>query len=226
MNATSSPGPAHGSPDGEPARAPHTAGLLDSSVACFLDALASPAATPGAGPAAAWTCAVAAALIEMAAAIEVRTKGTAGSHAAATVRRDRAHQLRQHALALADADAAAYQAVLTARREPRGHDRATRFREALSAAVDPPLAIAETASELAQLASTTAEQARGGVRGEATATAILAEAATAACIPMLQLNLANNANDPRLTRGTQLADDAAQHRTRAAGTIRMPQAKP
>ena len=48
----------------------------------------------------------------------------------------------------------------------------------------------------------------------------------AACIPMLHLNLASNPNDPRLTRGTQLAHDAMHRRTRAAGTIRIPRAKP
>ena len=102
----------------------------------------------------AWTCAVAAALIEMAAAIELRTKGTAAHTGAATGRRDRAHQLRQHALALTEADVAAYQAVLSARREPHEHDWARRFRGALSAVADPTVAIAETTAELALLAAT------------------------------------------------------------------------
>jgi formiminotetrahydrofolate cyclodeaminase len=185
----------------------------------LLDALASSAPTPGAGPAVAWTCAVAAALIEMVTKIAMRDDDTAGSRAAALARGDRARQLRQHALELADADAAAYQLVLAARRERGGPGRSHASREALSAAADPPLAIAETAAELCLLAADAAEHARGGVGGEAVAAAILAEAATAACVPMLRLNLAGNPDDPRLTRGIQFADDARLSRTRA--TVRL-----
>jgi formiminotetrahydrofolate cyclodeaminase len=178
-----------------------------------LDALASPVPTPGAGPAAAWTCAVAAALVEMVSAIA--SGGDSAARAAAGARRERACVLRLRALELAETDMVAYQAVLAARRQPAGADR---VREALSAAADPPLAIAEVAAELAELAADAGEQARGGVRGEAATAAILADAGAAACVAMLSLNLAGNSDDPRRVHGDQLAHDAHQHRQRVAQT--------
>jgi formiminotetrahydrofolate cyclodeaminase len=182
----------------------------------LLDALASPVPTPGAGPAVAWTCAVAAALVEMVSAIATGDDEAARSAAAA--RRERAFKLRLRAIELAQADTAAYQHILAARRQPAGPDRTRRVREALAAAADPPLAIAEIAAELAGLAADAAGLARGGVRGEAAAAAILADAAAAACPPMLHLDLASQPADPRLARGDQLAADAHRHRERATGT--------
>jgi formiminotetrahydrofolate cyclodeaminase len=190
--------------------------LTGRSLWGLLDALASPVPTPGAGPAAAWTCAVAAALVEMVSAIA--SGDDTAARAAAGARRERACVLRLRALELAETDMVAYQAVLAARRQPAGADRVRQFREALSAAADPPLAIAEVAAELAALAADAGEQARGGVRGEAATAAILADAGAAACVAMLSLNLAGNSDDPRRVHGDQLAHDAHQHRQRVAQT--------
>ncbi|MGH2851299.1 MAG: cyclodeaminase/cyclohydrolase family protein [Solirubrobacteraceae bacterium] len=165
---------------------------------------------------------VAAALAEMAVTIALHDEEAgAGVLAAVAKGRDRAQRLRRNALELADADAIAYQAVVAAGRQDV--ERAKRLRAALRAAADPPLAIAE----LAEPADAIAEHARGGVRGEAAAAAILAEAAAAACVPMLQLNLAGNPDDPRLARGSQLAAAAAaQCRTRTTSRLRSPRHEP
>jgi len=170
--------------------------------------------TPGAGPAAAWTCGLAAALVEMVSAIATGDDELART--AAATRRDRACELRRRALELAEADMAAYRAVLAARREPPGAGRGRAIREGLAAAAEPPLAIAEIAAEVARLAADAAVVARGGVRGEVETAAVLAAAAATACATMLELNLASQPDDPRRLRGLDLIDEAQGHRRRAA----------
>ena len=168
------------------------------TVAQLLARLASSAPAPGAGAAAACTCALAAALLEMVLATEARREPADAP--GARRRGERAAALRSRALALADADVAAYRAVLDVRREgdPPGH--AARMRDALSAAAEPPLAIAAAAEEVARLAADAALRVRGGIRGEAIAAATLAEAAAAACVALVELNLGGASEDPRLAQ--------------------------
>jgi len=187
--------------------------MADSSLSELLARLATTAPAPGAGPAAAWTCALAAALLEMVVATEMRREP--GDAPAARRRRDRAGALRERALALADTDVAAYRAVLEVRRERDLPGHATRLAEALSAAADPPVAIAEAAAEVARLAADAARRARGGVRGEAITAAVLAEAATTACVALVELNLGGAPDDPRLERVRALAASAGADRARA-----------
>lgn len=161
----------------------------------LLDGLASTAPAPGAGAAAAWTAAIAAALVEMVSAIECRREGASPQ---AVGRRDRAGELRPLVLALAQEDVAAYAAVLAARGD-RG-----RWREALAAAADPPLRIASAAAELCELAADAVANARGGVRGEALAAVALASAAVSASVPLVELNLGGAPDDPRLAAAREL----------------------
>lgn len=65
---------------------------------------------PGAGPSLAWTCGLAAALVEMVSAVTLRQQPPDPS--AIEQRRDRATAVRHQALSLADTDAAAYREVL------------------------------------------------------------------------------------------------------------------
>jgi len=164
-------------------------------LASLLDGLASTAPAPGAGAAAAWTCAMAAALVEMVSAIELRREDASPQAAA---RRDRAGELRPLVLALADEDVAAYGAVLAARGDT------ARFREALAAAADPPLRIARCAAELCELAADAVANARGGVRGEALAAVALSNAAVSAALPLVELNLGGAPSDPRLREAREL----------------------
>jgi formiminotetrahydrofolate cyclodeaminase len=188
-------------------------GLSDSSLAALVGRVASIDPAPGAGPSAAWTCALAAALVEMVSAVALRKEPV--DTAAAERRRDRAASLRAQALELADRDVAAYTAVLAVlrRRDEPGHG--TRLRAALSDAADPPLAIVEIAAEVTRLAADAAAEARGGVRGEAMTAAILAEAAVRAGIPLVDLNLAGAREDPRRRRVRELAQAAGADLERA-----------
>jgi methenyltetrahydrofolate cyclohydrolase len=179
----------------------------------LLARVATPSPAPGAGPAAAWTAALAAALLEMVIANELRREP--GNAPGAQRRCDRALALRRRVLLLADTDVAAYRTVLEVRREGDVAGHAARLHEALSAAADPPLAIAEIAAEIARMASEAARRVRGGVRGEAIAAVALGEAAVAASAALVELNLGGNIADPRLARIRALAAEAAGERARA-----------
>jgi len=188
--------------------------LADSSLQALVERVASADPAPGAGPSLAWTCAFAAALVEMVSAVALRKDGP---EAAAERRRDRASELRGVALALADADVTAYTAVLDVLRRRGEPGHGGRLRAALSDAADPPLAIVEIAAELTALAADAAEEARGGVRGEAVTAAVLAEAVVRAGVPLIDLNLAGAPDDPRRARVRELAGIAAGELGRALG---------
>jgi methenyltetrahydrofolate cyclohydrolase len=163
-----------------------------------LDRLASANTAPGAGAAAAWCCALAAALVEMVA--RVALAGGEGS-AAMERRLQRAGELRTRAVSLADEDAAAYKAAIDAAPERRA--------EALSAAADPPLAIAEAAAETGKLAAAASAEVKGPIRGEADTAALISAAATRSAARLIELNLAGSPEDPRLARARELADIAS-----------------
>jgi methenyltetrahydrofolate cyclohydrolase len=164
-----------------------------------LDRLASESPAPGAGATAAWCCALAAALVEMVARV-VLARGEENPEFER--RRDRAAELRVDGLRLAEEDAAAYRAAMEAPRERR--------REAFAAAADPPLAIAEAAAETRALASASADDVDGAVRGEAETAVLVAAAATRAAARLVELNLATTPDDPRLARARELAEAASR----------------
>jgi formiminotetrahydrofolate cyclodeaminase len=132
----------------------------------------------------------------------------------------RARELRLRALELADADVLAYRRVMDtlARRTEPGHGQ--RLREALSAAADPPLEIAGIAAEVARHAADSVAGARGGIRGEAITSAVLAEAVVRVARGVVEMNLGGQAGDPRLARVAALADSAAADLARATGARR------
>jgi formiminotetrahydrofolate cyclodeaminase len=140
-----------------------------------------------------------------------------GDAPAARRRRDRAATLRAQALALGDTDVSAYRAVLEVRREGDLPGHAARLADALSAAAEPPLAIAAAAAEVTRLAADAGRRARGGVRGEAIAAAVLGESAAAACVALVELNLGGAPGDERVERVRALARGAAADRAQACG---------
>ncbi|MGZ6260258.1 MAG: cyclodeaminase/cyclohydrolase family protein, partial [Candidatus Limnocylindrales bacterium] len=111
------------------------ADFADLTLSEIVDAVASRQPTPGAGPSLAWTCALAAALVEMVTAVMLNKEPD--DPAAVTARHARAGVLRAAALSLADLDAEAYRAVLAVqrRRDEPGHPQ--RLRQALADAADP-----------------------------------------------------------------------------------------
>lgn len=163
--------------------------MRDWSVSKLLDAVAARTASPGAGAAAAWVCALAAGLVEMAARFAPdRLSGA----------RARAAELRERALELAEVELEAYEPVLEALRLPRDDPRREeRLRAARSRAADSPLALAAVAAEVAELASDAAAGGSPELRGEATTAVLLAEAACGAAATLVRINLAEEPDDVR-----------------------------
>jgi formiminotetrahydrofolate cyclodeaminase len=156
----------------------------------LLAEIAERTPAPGGGAAAGIGCALGAALVEMAARF-------AGLEEAA----ERAAALGREGLALADADRTAYAPVLAALRLPADDPgRAEALLVAQSAAAEVPLGIAEAAASAATLARDVAAAGKPGLRGDALAGADLAAGAARAAARLVEINLAEVADDPRVAR--------------------------
>jgi len=186
--------------------------LLSLPLGEYLDDLAGESRVPGAGPAAALTAAAAAALVAMVA----RRSRDSWAEAATSVAQ--AETLRRRAERLARDDAEALELFLAAREtdEPRPETRDFQLGRALDHAADVPLAIGETACDVALLALHVAEHGDPEVRAEAASAAVLAHAATRAAAHLVAVNLASGPEDERVVRTKRLvaaAGDAANAAT-------------
>jgi methenyltetrahydrofolate cyclohydrolase len=186
--------------------------LADATVAELLEQLAARTPAPGGGTAAAIAGAAGAALTEMAAAF-AHTRGSSDALAAAEHGR-LAAALRARLVELADADERSYQPVLDALGlDPSDTGRASALQEALSAASDVPLAIAAASAEVAELAAAlTRAEGNEHLVGDASAAALIAEAATRSAVALVELNLAGSRGDPRRLQAAALARRASQSR--------------
>ncbi len=181
----------------------------------FMDMVASREPTPGGGASAAVAVALAAALTAMAA------RFSADHLADAETIADRAEELRNRVMPLAQADAAAYGRVLDAYRTPRDDDekRRRRIREALSEAADVPLSIAEVGVEVAGNAERLVEEGNPNLRGDAVTAAALAKAGVRAAATLVEINVsAGGADDDRLSRVDQLLATMAPAQEVVEGT--------
>jgi len=164
-------------------------GLADQPLGRLLGFVAAPDPAPGGGSSAAVAAALSAALLGMAASLEAARE-------AAEVDADlaeRAHQLRAEALELADRDLSSYAPVLEAQRLPAGDPaRADALAAALTEASQTPLAIAENAAEVAELAASVTAVCKPAIRGDALAGVLFAEAATTAAASLVEVNLAGS----------------------------------
>ena len=190
--------------------------FLAQPLASLLDDVASETPAPGGGSVAALAVALAAGLTAMAARLSV------GHWEGAAAVVEQADALRAHAAPLALADARAYEEVLTALRLPKHLEPVVREAaadSALSRAADIPLEIARAGTEVAVLAADTAEQGNPNLRGDATAGALLAAAATRAAANLVEINLASSPGDERIQRARThvLAAADASDRALAAG---------
>lgn len=183
----------------------------------FLSALAAPEPAPGGGAAAAVSVALAAALAAMAA----RLSGEQLYDAAALA--ERADRLRERALRLAADDAAAYEALLEARRLPGGACRDQELRHATERAADVPLEISESAREAAALAARLAGEGNPNLRGDSVTAAYLAEGAAHSAAELVSLNVGEE--DWRSARARSVGEDATalarcagRHRTHETNT--------
>jgi formiminotetrahydrofolate cyclodeaminase len=184
---------------------PSAGALSDLPLGELLDQLAQDTPAPGAGTAAALTCSVAAALLEMTAAFDPTPTGTAS-----TVR---AGALRERSLELAERELHSYEPVLEALRLPADDPtRSDRLASALASASAAPLGIASVAAQLAGIAAECVDGVSDQLVGEAVAASELAEGACRAAGRLVEINLAAVAGDPRLTEVAGLMQAAAEAR--------------
>ncbi|MDX6495767.1 MAG: hypothetical protein QOE17_1753 [Gaiellales bacterium] len=153
---------------------------LTSTVADLLDDLAERTPAPGGGAACALTCAMGAALVEMATSF--------GSAQGLEAVRDRAHEIRTEVSGLASADGRAYGSVLEALRMEAGEERAHCLDDAVAGAIGVPMRVLELAAEVAMLAADVAETGNRNLEGDALAGSLLAEAAARSAATLAQLN--------------------------------------
>jgi methenyltetrahydrofolate cyclohydrolase len=160
----------------------------------LLDTIAAETPAPGGGSVAAFVTEMAASLAAMAARFAHDWDGAAGAVA-------QAETLRHRAAPLALEDAVAYENVLTAMRMPKELEpevRNTLIGETLSRAADVPLAIAECAATVSELAAEIAVRGNPNLRGDATAAAILASSAARVATNLVEINLATTEGDDRI----------------------------
>ena len=189
--------------------------FLDAPLRDFLDTLAGEGPAPGGGTAAAITVAMAAGIVAMVA----RASKEHWAEAGGTV--GQAEALRARVAPLAQADAEAYAAALTALRsrdelEERYRDQ--QLRAALDRAAQVPLEIAEAGTDVAVLAATLAEHGNPEVRVDASAAAVLAEGATRVAAKLVAVNLAAAGGDERVARAERLVGEAVEAAGRALAT--------
>jgi formiminotetrahydrofolate cyclodeaminase len=195
--------------------------LADRSLGQLLEQVAAESPSPGGGSSCALACALAAGLVEMAAAFTLSRAEYAERHERMATLRERAGQLRAEALELAERELTVYGAVLDTLRLPEdAPGRAERLDAALSDAADSPLAVARAAAEVAGLAAEVARTGNRHLRGDAISGAVLAEAACTAAARLAEINLTGRPGDPRREEAGELPQRALQARLMALSPAR------
>jgi formiminotetrahydrofolate cyclodeaminase len=192
----------------------NTPDYLELPLGEFLDRVASDSPAPGGGSVAAVAVALAAGLAGMAALLSPERLADAPELAG------RADAARIKVAPLARADAESYGRVLEAYREPDPEARSARAGDALSAAADVPLAVAEAGDEVVGIASRLAQEGNPNLEGDALAAVLLAGAGVRAAARLVEINLsAAGVEDGRLRRANDLVDTtaAAVRRTTEGG---------
>jgi formiminotetrahydrofolate cyclodeaminase len=176
--------------------------FADRPLRDVLDELAARQPVPGGGGAAAWSLALGAGLVEMAA--RYASLEDVAAEAAA---------LRARALQLAEIDGEGYAPVLEAlRMDEDDPARTERLAGALSAAAEAPLAIALAAARVSELAAVALRNGTPHLRGDAAAGASIAAGACAAAAGLVEVDVGGREPaDPRVAQ----AQDAVR-RARAA----------
>jgi formiminotetrahydrofolate cyclodeaminase len=167
----------------------------ETSLAAFLDRLASSAPEPGGGAAAALVGATGAALVSMVANLTIGREKFAASAGSMEQALARATALRTALLAAVDQDAEAFRGVMAAYRLPRETDeqKTTRKRaiqEALRVAAQVPAAVVRLCEEVAALSRVAAEHGNPQVVSDAAVAAVLADAAAQSAALNVRINVA------------------------------------
>ncbi|MEN3341200.1 MAG: Formiminotransferase-cyclodeaminase [Actinomycetota bacterium] len=189
--------------------------FLELTLGEWLEELAAARAVPGAGSALAFALSTAAAVVAMAARVSKESWENAGAAAA------QAAALQARAAPLAQLDAYVYERALSAREgaaELRPEQRDWQIGQAFARAAEPPLEIARTAADVAELAAEVAASCEPRVRADAQAAAALAAGAARGAAALVAVNLTAVDNDPRVVEAGRLVEAAetAAGRARAA----------
>lgn len=200
--------------------------LSHLSLGELIDRLSSRDPVPGGGSAAAIAGAMGAALVGMVAELTIG-RPDAEPHAGELQSvRDEAARFRAELLSLAQTDAAAYDAVVRARRMPRSTDEEREARraavgEAMLAAADAPLRIARLAAATLQLAERIAPIGNPNAVSDAGVAALLSAAALRGAAMNVRINLPYLPADAglRATAPTELEELEAQATDAEARTM-------
>ena len=176
------------------------------SVGDFLDRLASSAPTPGGGAAAALAGASAAALVTMVCRVTLQRSPSPALEPVAT----EADDLRRRLWQLAARDAAAFEAVIAARRRPEV-ERAAAVAAAMREATAVPVDIAVASARVVELCDSANDEARATALGDLAVANLLAAAALEAAAATARINLTENP-DPGFVETL----DEAQRRAESA----------
>lgn len=166
--------------------------LVERTLRAFSDELASSAAVPGGGSAAAYSGAMGAALAAMVGRIAERKE----TSEATTTLIGEADNLRADFLRLVDDDSAAYARVSEAMKLPKASPdekaaRAERMQAALLAASRVPLEVAKTSRRLLDLCERTVHQAPSATVSDVGVGALMAETALRGAALNVMINLAS-----------------------------------
>jgi len=206
--------------------------LSDLTVDALLDRLASSDPVPGGGSAAALAAAMGAGLVAMVAELTIGRPDYAEHEATiAELRRD-ARSRKDLLLALAEEDAVAYDAVVTARRMPKETEaeRAARTRALRGAMVEAarvPMRAAEVAGEVLELAGRIAPIGNRNAVSDAGVAAQLAAAGLRGALLNVRINLPYLAADEplRLSAPAEIARLEARAADQEAAALRAVDAR-
>lgn len=160
--------------------------LAHQTIGDYLEHLASAAPAPGGGAAVAFTAAQAAALLAMA----VHVTGVSAWDLAGSDLLTELTQVRERCLALADADAQAFAAVMAAYRIPKSEaDRAHKLQAALLDATNVPLNVMRQLGALYTLATKILVHVKRHIVSDVGVAINLADAALAGCMYTIRINL-------------------------------------
>jgi methenyltetrahydrofolate cyclohydrolase len=176
---------------------------LDLPVGRFLGLLAGPEPAPSGGGAAALAVSMAASLCAMTARLSTRQLSTGDAE---TLTRDM-ERVAATAASLVQADADSYAGVIAARRSAGA--KSEQAAVALAAAADVPMEITELAVPVAHAAARLAADGNPNLRGDAVTGALLAAAGARAAAVLVEINLADQAEDSRRALAARLAGEAA-----------------
>lgn len=171
-----------------------TQDLAQTSLATFLENLASASPTPGGGAAAALCGAVGAALVSMVCNLTIGRPRYAAVEAELRETLRRADEARHRLLALAEEDARAYGEVAAAYKLPRGTsderaDRDVAVQGALKRAVEPPLEVMAVCRGVLPLSLVAAARGNPNVASDAGCAAEIAAAGVRAAVLNVGINL-------------------------------------